>query len=80
MAFSCCTQWAFMGYTWGIFGILAGVIPGHSWGIYGIPFDPGANLTVIFNVGELLVVARELSRKSCNSVIICLLSRRSQEN
>ena len=47
MAFSCCTQWAFMGYTWGIFGILAGVIPGHSWGIYGIPFDPGANLTVI---------------------------------
>ena len=38
---------AFMGYSWGISGILAGVIPGHSWGIDGIPFDPGANLTVI---------------------------------
>ena len=36
-----------MGYSWGISGISAWVIPGYSWGIYGIPFDPGANLTVI---------------------------------
>ena len=38
---------AFMGYSWGIHWISAGVIPGYSWGIYGIPTDPGANLTVI---------------------------------
>ena len=47
MACSCFTHGAFMGYSWGISGILFGVIPGHSWGIYGIPFDPGANLTVM---------------------------------
>ena len=49
MAFhvSCCTHWAFLGYSWGISGILDGIIPGHSWGIHGIPIDLGANLTVI---------------------------------
>ena len=46
-----------MGYSWGISGILAGVIPGHSWGIYGIPFDPGANLTVIFKQENFCVMS-----------------------
>ena len=64
MAFhvSCCTHWAFLGYSWGISGILDGIIPGHSWGIYGIPIDPGANLTVILNcVSRLGFIAQHAS-------------------